>query len=135
MSEEIPNAVQFAMPLPDPLLSLNKRLHHMARARHTKRQRLDAYLVAVDARHRNVWSLGGDVCWDEERVRVDVEIRPRKGMKRHDDTAIWEAMKPIFDGLEDAGWVADDKQLVVGELTWAKERTAEILLTLTALPR
>lgn len=126
--------MQITLPLPDPLLTANKRLHWAARARHTKAQRLGAYLCAVDARYAaGAWAVQGDRLWEDCRVRVDVAIRPRPRMKRHDDTAIWEALKPILDGLQDAGVVADDKQFVVGSLVWSQARTGEIVLTLTAM--
>jgi Holliday junction resolvase RusA-like endonuclease len=52
-------------------------------------------------------------------------------MKKLDDDNFWAAMKATRDGLADAGIVANDKQFVIGSLTWAKERTAELVITLT----
>jgi hypothetical protein len=121
------------LPLPDPLLTLNMRLHWRARARHTREQREMAGWAAVEA-VRTIRTLRAGVLpyiFPEGRVRVDAEIRPRKGQKRCDDTAIWEALKPTLDGLEDAGIVANDKQFFVGSLTWRAARTGELVLRLT----
>jgi hypothetical protein len=127
--------ITIAIPLPVPWLSANvrRRLHHQALARHTRQQRHDAALCAYaalagypDALQRPLFPTG--------RVRLDVTVCPRPGQRRCDDTAVWEALKPALDGVEDAGIVADDKQLVVGSLTWSKEHTSTILLTLTAVP-
>lgn len=125
------------LPLPDPLLTLNARLHWAARARHTKAQRLEAIYRGIAARAE--WSAEHDTPdvphphFPAGRVRVDATVRPRPRMKRHDDTAIWEALKPILDGFEDAGIVANDAQFAVGALTWETERTGEIVVTLTAI--
>jgi hypothetical protein len=125
-------SITIAIPAPDPWLSANarRRLHHQALARHTRQQRHDAALCAYaalagypDALKRPLFATG--------RVRLDVTVCPRPGQRRCDDTAVWEALKPALDGVEDAGIVANDAQIVVGSLTWSAERSATVLLTLT----
>lgn len=136
VAHSAPQSVTIVLPLPFPLLSDNvtRRMHWTVKGRHAKKQRLDAYLCAVNARQRDAALVQGDRLWESGRVRVDVEVRPRPRMKQHDDTAIWEALKPTLDGFEDAGIVANDKQFMVGTLTWRKwERTGEVVITLTAV--
>lgn len=113
------------MLLPDPLLTPNLRLHWGARARHTSAQR--SY-----ARWAVPWDLAIEAMFEGvERVRIDVEVRPRPRMKRLDDDNFWSAMKATRDGLADAlGF--DDKQFVIGTLVWSNLRTSELILTLTA---
>ena len=127
--------ITVAIPLPVPWLSANvrRRLHHQALARHTRQQRHDAALCAYaalagypDALKRPLFPTG--------RVRLDVTVCPRPRGKRPDDTSVWEAIKPALDGIEDAGIVTNDRQIAVGTLTWSKERSATVLLTLTAVP-
>lgn len=136
---ESPHSLTIVLPLPDPLLSGNyRRRHHWStQRRHTEAQRLEAMYCGIAARAK--WADDHDADdvphphFPAGRVRVDAEVRPRKGMKRHDDTAIWEALKPVLDGLEDVGIVVNDKQFLVGSLAWDKSRrTGELILTLTA---
>jgi hypothetical protein len=127
--------ITIALPLPVPWLSANvrRRLHHQALARHTRQQRHDAALCAYaalagypDALKRPLFPTG--------RVRLDVTVCPRPRQQRSDAGAVIEAMKASIDGLEDAGIVANDSQIAFGALTWSKERSATVLLTLTAVP-
>jgi hypothetical protein len=127
--------ITIALPVPIPWLSANvrRRLHHQALARHTRQQRHDAALCAYAA-FMAYPSAVARPFFPAGRVRLDVTVCPRPRQQRCDDTAVWEALKPALDGVEDAGIVADDKQLVVGSLTWSKERSATILLTFSAVP-
>lgn len=127
-------ALTIVLPLPDPLLTVNYRRRHHWRVqqRLSREQRSDAYMAGVGARYAaGTWAVQADHLWYEGRVRVDVEVRPRPRMQRHDDTAIWEALKPVLDGFEDAGIVANDKQFVIGTLTWARERTGELVIVMS----
>lgn len=114
--------------LPRTLLSINarRRMHWAKEATLVKNQRADAAWAALTQTPftvRPVFPTG--------RVRVDLTIHPRKGQRRPDDLALWEACKPWLDGLADAGIVADDRQCVAGALVWSDERTGKIVLTLT----
>jgi len=118
-----PEPLRLVLMLPTPLLTINwrRRQHWLVQARETKRQRQDAG-----------WQLRATATgFGAARVRVDVEVRPRPGMKRPDPSALWEALKPTFDALEDRGIVDNDRQLVHGALVWSARRTGEIILTLT----
>lgn len=119
-----------SFPLPRVLLSINarRRMHWAKEATLVKSQREDAYWAARVQR-RQLGQQG--LIFATGRVRVDLTIHPRKGQRRADDLALWEATKPWLDGLEDAGIVADDRQCVAGTLVWSDERMAEVVLTLT----
>jgi hypothetical protein len=122
----MPRTLTLTLPLPDPLLNPNRTIsmHWAQKGRHAAKQRQDANLVARS-------SIGYGFVSFTKRVCLDIVIRPRKGMKKLDDDNFWAAMKATRDGLADAGIVANDKQFVIGSLTWAKERTAELVITLT----
>ena len=124
--------LSITIPMPAVLLSINvrRRMHWRSQAAHTKEQRLMAWCCALTLRSVPVpvavpeFPLG-------QLVRVDVLVYPRKGQRSCDDLAMWEALKPTLDGLEDAGVVADDAQFVVGTLVWLTERRGELVLVLT----
>lgn len=118
-------SVTLVLPLPSPLLTPNVRMHWRERARHVKAQRQYA-----------LWAVPWDTAVEElfdgaQRIRLDVEIRPRPRMKRHDDDNLWAALKATRDGIADALGV-DDKQFVSGSLTWSTERSGLLVVTLTA---
>jgi crossover junction endodeoxyribonuclease RusA len=112
------------MPLPDPLLTPNLRLHWAVRGRYVQLQRASAYYSALgQIGHPPLWAVGA--------VRVSVEVRPRPRMKRHDADNFWGAMKATFDGVADA-LGADDRNFILGALVWSNLRTSELIVTLTA---
>lgn len=121
------------LPIPDPLLTINarRRMHWREQARETRRQRQDAGWWFKRAKNIPQDMLPAAI-FGRAIVRVDVEVYPRKGMQRHDDSAIWEALKPIFDALEDVWIVRNDRQLTHGALAWMPQRTGEFKLTLIA---
>lgn len=116
------------MPLPFPLLTINFRSGKRWQivSLHTREQRRSAYYVAREAFGASEWPVEYD-----GPVRLDVEIRPRKNQKRLDPSAVFEALKATVDGIEDAEIVRDDKQISPGTITWSKQRTGELILTLT----
>lgn len=114
--------------LPRTLLSINarRRMHWANEALIVRDQRADAAWAArlqAAGLDRPVFATG--------RVRVDLTIHPRKGQRRAEDFACWEACKPWLDGLEDAQIVKSDAQFVAGTLVWSGERTGEVVITLT----
>lgn len=119
------------LPLPDPLLSINvrRRLHWARAAKHTREQRQAAGYAGKLATPE--FPAINPSPFFAGRVRVDIAIAPRPYQKRADDTAVWEAAKPWLDGFEDAALVANDRQFVVGSLTWREERTGQLFITLT----
>jgi len=124
--------VQLLFPIPTPLLTINtrRRMHWREQARLTREQRA---LVGLTLRAAQLDARGDLLIFPRMvgRVRVDVDVYPRTRMQRHDDSAIWEALKPTFDGVEDYGLVADDRQLTHGVLRWHAERSGVFVLTLT----
>ena len=135
-------ALTVTLPLPWPLLTINarRRMHWGEQARHARAQRQAAWVAGLVAR----------AAWERDHpaerdgpfppllifpagpVRLDVAVRPRRGQRRCDDTALWEALKPTLDGFADAGLVGDDAQFRVGSLAWLAERAGELCVTLTA---
>lgn len=120
--------ITITMPLPTPFLTINwrRRQHWRAIARETKAQRAMAAWHTVAALAAANWPP-----MYPGAVRIDVGVFPYPRQQRPDTTAIWEALKPIIDGLEDAGLVQDDKQVTPGAITWSPERRGELLLTCT----
>jgi hypothetical protein len=60
--------------------------------------------------------------FDGVKVRVDATVRLGKGRKRMDQDGFWGCMKAALDGLTDAGVWQDDKQAVLGAVTYAEGR-------------
>lgn len=122
-------SLTLTLPLPSPLLTINatSSMHWAQKGRHVKAQR------AMAAWHARL-QLGPDWVPLVGRVRLDVTIRPRPRQKEPDAGGKWQAIKPLEDGLQDAGVFAggDDRVVVYGAFTWDKtQRTGEIELTLT----
>lgn len=130
MSATGTRTITVMFPLPRVLLSINAMsgMHWARKATIVRQQR-----VAVGWAAKLQTSANNHPVFPAGRVRVNMTVFPRKGQHRPDDTALWEAAKPWLDGLEDAGIVANDKQFVVGALTWASERKGEVELVLTEL--
>lgn len=127
-------ALVIAIPMPDPLLTINARqkMYWRVQGRHGKAQRGDAMLCAYAAMAPTIDTLRA-VPFPAGKVRADVQVYRRPRQKVCDDTALWEALKPIFDGFEDAGvFGIGDEQVVAGTLTWFPtdpEPRIEITLT------
>ena len=88
-----------SFPQPAPLMSLNDRQHWAARAELTRRWRTAAYYATVAA-------LPGKR--DHGPTIVTVEL-PVRDSRRRDPSNYVATVKPIVDGLVDAGvWPDDD---------------------------
>jgi hypothetical protein len=123
--------ITVSVPLPTVLLTLNQRMHWRTRARHSKEQREMAALAAYEALSQRRGTLRG-VYFPEGRVKVDVTIYRRPRQKQTDDSAVIEFCKPLWDGIEDAGIVKNDKQCVIGAVRWEPSNAhPRIELTLT----
>ena len=120
-------SISLTIPLPSPLLTDNvtRRLHWAKKGKLAREQREIAGWFAKKS-NESIAPLSG-------RVRMDIEVFPRPKMGRLDDDNFWSAMKATFDGLADAGIVENDKQFVIGSLVWGKERTGELVITLTEM--
>jgi Holliday junction resolvase RusA-like endonuclease len=87
-------------------LSANARVHHMARARRVKELREFTYWqTRQDAPSAPIAG----------RMGVSVTIGWPKGRKRQDATNVGHCLKAIVDGMTDAGWWVNDKQVTIRE--------------------
>lgn len=111
------------LPFVKPPLSLNSRMHPMAKAKITKRIRLAA---AVLARHEHIPALPA--------IHVTLTYTPRDKRGRDRDNLV-ATLKPLIDGLVDAGIVPDDTpQYVSWEppvITEPDRRDPRLHLTIT----
>lgn len=89
------------LPLPPKELSPNARVHWAARATATRRYREAAYLLALPSRPRRPMQVA--------RVTARFFFKTRR---RRDRDNLLASLKPAFDGLADAGLVADDSGLI-----------------------
>jgi hypothetical protein len=98
--------------------------------RHVKDQR-EAAMLAAYAVMNGTAGLRG-VLFPAGKVRADVNVFRRPRQKVPAEGAKWEWLKPVWDGCQDAGVVADDKQIVHGEIVYHRtdpEPRIEIRLT------
>lgn len=79
-----------------PPLSMNSREHWARKAEKTKALRTAAYLLA---KQQHIPALG--------KCAVSLTIHPRTNRRRDTDNFV-ASLKPLCDGLVDAGIVADD---------------------------
>lgn len=90
------------LPLPDRRLSQNARVHWAVRAKATKAARLAAWAAACEAMK------GARPAWAKARVQIEAWFKTAT----HPDPANLVAdCKAYFDGLQDAGMIANDKGL------------------------
>lgn len=97
------NVLTVCIPLPDRAVSQNSRSHYMVKANATKLQRGIARIQCVKA-------LKGSAPprWEKASVQIHAYFKT----KTHPDPANFiGSLKATFDGLEDAGVVANDKNL------------------------
>lgn len=89
---------RYELPLPwsRPPLSLNQRMHHHARAR-----------VVAEVRRTAGWLAKAARIGHHHRVKVELIYTPATRRRRDADNLV-AALKPLVDGLVDAGVVADD---------------------------
>ena len=96
------------IPAPPRAVHPNARVHYFARARAVKRYRREVAMIALGARAQ-----ASDLPW--QRVRADIRFCYPVRRRRDRDNAI-AALKPAFDGLQDAGLIADDSGLEIGRV-------------------
>jgi Holliday junction resolvase RusA-like endonuclease len=127
------------VPYPRPALGPNGRGVWQAKARLVHEAREAAGRMARAQLLRQL-PIAGARDWEwvafpaETRVRVDATVRPGKGRRRMDADNLWACLKPALDGLTDAHIWADDRQAVLGAVTYAGGRVAgdgEVELRLT----
>lgn len=105
----------FVLPLPCALPTPNSRLHWAARAKLTRTLRNTSRIIAQSVRH--------DWARPTGRVHITLTLLRGKGQKFLDVDAVPAALKPVLDGLVDAGWARDDHPKWL-RLTTAQARTS-----------
>jgi Holliday junction resolvase RusA-like endonuclease len=113
------------VPYPRPALGPNGRGVWQAKARLMHEAREAAGWMARAQLLRQVPLGGEDVAFPAgTRVLVDATVRPGRGRKRMDADNLWACLKPALDALTDVRIWADDRQAVLGTVTYADERVA-----------
>jgi hypothetical protein len=127
------------VPYPRPALGPNGRGHWATKARLVAAAREEAGWAAYEA----LVGRWGEFGWRAHphphfppgaTVRVDATVRLGKGRKRMDEDGLWGCLKAALDGLTDAGVWQDDKQAILGTVTYADGRIpgeGEVVLTLS----
>lgn len=96
--------ITVSVPLPPNELSPNGRAHWAAAHREKRRQKLSAWAQATEA-------VGGaPPRWEHARVTTTYYVRDKRGLKRDEDNAL-ASLKAAFDGIAEAGVVANDRGL------------------------
>lgn len=99
------NSYTIVLPLPHKSLNPNARPHWRAKAKAVKGYRLSAHLTARGVRGAERDS---DPLWPAATVLVRAYF---KDARRRDKDNIQASLKAAFDGLVDAGLLADDSGL------------------------
>lgn len=89
-------------------MTSNQRLHHMERANRTKRLRILARARGLQLRVK---------LQDPVHIKAIVHTPSNKVF---DPPNAWPTIKPIIDGLVDAGVLEDDSSIQVPEITFAR---------------
>ncbi|WP_140489815.1 hypothetical protein [Bifidobacterium sp. UTBIF-68] len=110
-------------------MTSNSRLHWSEKARHTAKLRRYAFMLGRSV--MNARGLSGPVF---DRCVVDVSVMyPRQG--RADPANVSPVVKPLLDGLTDAGFWPDDDSAHVMAVTYrrdpVKSRYGTHMVTLT----
>ena len=96
--------IQIELPYSKPPLNLNYRMHWRERARITRQVR-DAARILTLAKLR--WA-------EPSRIEVELSYQPRDNRRRDVDNLI-ATLKPVCDGIVDAGLVPDDTPEFMGK--------------------
>lgn len=121
-----PRAWLIRLPDPQPTLTLNGRMHHMARGRETKRLRGDAHTLAISARLPKGLDL----------VEIILHWQPNTRRQRDTDNPT-PTLKALIDGLRDYGLIVDDDSTHVTSRCVIEPigRFSQTWLTITELTR
>ena len=98
------NTVTITLPLPHRCLSPNARVHYMVKSKHTKAYRMKARDTAM-FEGMGVTSLRGAWYWPSASVQATFYF---KDARRRDRDNLLASCKAVFDGIADAGLVAND---------------------------
>jgi crossover junction endodeoxyribonuclease RusA len=105
--------VKIELPLPPRDLHPNARVHWAAKARRVKAYRYRAYLAGC------VQRVGQRHAWAAAEVHTTFHVPDRR---RRDPDGLMASLKAAWDGLVDAGILADDDRLVIHAPTICVDR-------------
>jgi Holliday junction resolvase RusA-like endonuclease len=94
-----------------------RRMHWATRAAIAREWRHSAWAAALEARNHYCPSVG----FPWLRANVKIVIVTKTATRRDPDNAV-ASVKPLIDGLVDAGIIADDSFTVIADLSIATER-------------
>ena len=94
-------SLTITIPLPPKEVRNNARVHWTKKARAVKQYRYEAYWAAREA-------MGIVLNWKKAKVHITAYFPTARHL---DPTNLIDALKPAFDGLEDAGVIVNDKNL------------------------
>lgn len=113
--------VTIYLPLPPAALNPNARVHWRTKAKATKAYR-EAARWAAHAPHAAQWKV------------ADIQAHFRFGQdRRRDRDNLLASLKAAFDGLVDAGLLADDSGVVLLPVTYEKAMPEGVTLTVRSL--
>lgn len=99
-------SLTITIPLPPKDVRNNARVHYMVKAQAVKVCRTSTRLIALRAITSN--EISDKLPWNKAKVHITAYFPTA----RHLDPAnLIDALKPAFDGLEDAGVIENDKNL------------------------
>lgn len=114
--------ILIVFPWPDSRLNPNSsKRHWRSKAAATKEARAEAFSVALGEKRAMEQEAWCAPMFPWEHCRAHIAWYPPTG-RRRDYGNLLSALKPIFDGIVDAGLIVDDStgHLVIGRLTLAK---------------
>jgi hypothetical protein len=95
-------SLTITIPLPPKEVRNNARVHWAKKAGAVKRYRFQSYFASLDA------IPGRRPFWKKASVKVTAYFPTARHL---DPTNLIDALKPAFDGLQDAGVIENDKEL------------------------
>lgn len=114
-------SIRISLPHPPAALKPNSRPHWRAKAKATKDYRYGAHVAALD-------QCDGGQGWKGASVKV---IATYRDARRRDKDNILASLKAAFDGLADAGIVADDADFTYEPVEVRKGKDVGITLIIT----
>jgi crossover junction endodeoxyribonuclease RusA len=116
--------IVITLPIPPKELSPNGRFHHMVKARAVKRYRQAAHIVTVG-------ELAGDrPKWKEATAQVRWYTKTKR---RPDADNALSSMKPVWDSMQDAGLLDNDRGLTHKPIVFAVDKqNPRVVITVEA---
>jgi crossover junction endodeoxyribonuclease RusA len=95
-------SLTITLPLPPKEVRNNARVHWAKKAKAVKAYRFEAMFAAIQA------IAGNAPFWKKAKVHITAYFATARHL---DPTNLIDALKPAFDGLQDAGVIENDKNL------------------------